>query len=231
MNNIVIIEKDIYIYPKNKNFRPSKMYPEYPFQEICNDECNYVYDMVRDGLRMMGYDNSNFGTNAWNPLGDIIHPGDKVLIKPNLVMDRNLSGNGEECLYTHPSVVAALIDYTYIALKGQGEIIVGDAPVQECDFEKLIKESGYENLIKYYMSKNINIRLIDFRELKSIKKNGVNYQTEKKERNGIIVNLTGDSEFDKLEAEQFNNLRITNYDPRLLKEHHNYNIQEYYKLT
>ena len=51
--------------------------------------------MIREGFRMMGYDIENYGSVNWNPLGDLIKPGDKVLIKPNMVMDknRNVSGN------------------------------------------------------------------------------------------------------------------------------------------
>jgi hypothetical protein len=33
-----------------------------------------------------GMDNHHYGTSSWNPLGDLIKPMDKVVIKPNWVL-------------------------------------------------------------------------------------------------------------------------------------------------
>lgn len=227
-NNIVIVKKNVYTYPQNDSFRPSIDYPEYPFDEINKVENNYVYDMVREGFRMMGYDKENYGTEHWNPLGKIISPGSRVVIKPNLVIDVNLFGKGTDCLYTNPAVVAAVIDYVCIALKGKGEIIIGDAPIQECNFENLIEKSGYKSLKEYYLSKDIKIQLIDFRELKTVNRNGIYYQEITPNTPGVIVDLKKDSEFDELPIKVLEKLRITNYDPTLLKDHHKNGKHEYY---
>lgn len=118
----------------------------------------------------MGLDRGRIGEKEWNPFGDFIMPGMTVLIKPNLVMDINRAGAGTDCLYTHPSVVAPIIDYTIKALGGRGKIIVGDAPVQECNFEKLIQDSGYQELISYYQKKGVDILLLDLRGAASVEK-------------------------------------------------------------
>ena len=48
------------------------------------------------------------------------------------------------------SVVAAVLDYVLIALQGHGQIILGDAPMQDCDFNRLMHESGYLDMVHYY---------------------------------------------------------------------------------
>ena len=115
MSKVVIEKRNVFCYPSRAPFRPSRSYPEYSFGDVVSEE-NEVYDMVRNSFRLLGYDDENFEKREWNPLGRIIFPGDMVLIKPNLVMDANRSGEGEACLYTNPAVVAAVLDYVYIAL-------------------------------------------------------------------------------------------------------------------
>ncbi|HEY7954177.1 MAG TPA: hypothetical protein VII38_02755, partial [Polyangia bacterium] len=50
---------------------------------------NPVYEMVEATLRGLGYDAGRAGTPEWNPLGALITPGDRVLIKPNFVTSKN----------------------------------------------------------------------------------------------------------------------------------------------
>ena len=153
---IALAKTNDYSYPdKNYLFRPSKKYPEYKYNDM--SECvNNVYEAVRESFRLLGLDKEKYNTPYWNPMGEFIKPGDNVLLKPNLVMHKNLNKSGGEiCLYTQPSVVAAVVDYVIIALNGKGKIIIGDAPMQECDFDYLLKDSGYDLLIDYYKEKNL----------------------------------------------------------------------------
>lgn len=222
------------VYPeKNWNFRPDTLYPEYKnctFQSIAKEK-NTVYAAVRNAFILMEYDKENIGKHCWNPLKEIIRPGEHVLIKPNMVMHVNGSGEGEDCLYTHPSVVAAIIDYTILALTVNGEfcgkITVGDAPMQECNFEVLIKESGYGKLIEYYKQMGFEIILIDFRNVKTRSTNGIRVKQQEDCNNGVIIKLNEKSNFAELDAKRLKNLRITNYDPSILQKHHNEKIHEY----
>ena len=151
MSIISIVRNDESCYPSvDTLFRPSIRYPEYPFSEYSEQENNYVYDMIRSGFAQMGLDINRIETKEWNPLGGLIEPGSNVLLKPNMVMHENANGRGTDCLFTHPSVVAAVIDYVIIAQKGAGGIVIGDAPLQTCDFQELCKKSGYNKLIDYY---------------------------------------------------------------------------------
>ena len=190
-------------------------------------EQNDIYDMIRETMYMLGLDKENYDTVMWNPLKEIVIPGNTVLIKPNMVLHINDSQCGEDCLYTNPSLVAVMIEYSWLALKGQGKIVVGDAPLQECNFEMLITQSGYKDMIDYYISKGVNIELVDFRNVKTYEKDGLHYLQSKEEKKGVIVRLDENSAFSGLSQDRINNLRITNYDPRILQKHHSKSKHEY----
>lgn len=230
-SKVCLVKTDKYEYPRDKGFRPDIRYPEYCFDDLGSQ--NHVYDMVREGFHMMGYDAEHWNTPEWNPLRDFVQSGDVVVIKPNMVLDKNLSGAGTDCLFTHPSVVAPVIDYVIIALKGVGKIIVGDAPMQECNFDNLIERSGYKQMCEYYQNKlsdmygdNLELDLVDFRELKAVVSHGI-YHSNVVDSQGIVVDMGQESEFCGESKEFFDSIRITNYDPNLLKEHHNLNKNEY----
>lgn len=228
-NRICIVREPKYSYPTAADvFRPSVCYPEYPYQQDISRQDNHVYAMVREGLYLCGMDQEHYGLPQWNPLGEFIQPGNRVLIKPNLVLHENLGGYGEECLYTQPSVVAAMIDYVIIALKGSGTIVIGDAPLQECVFDTLLEKSGYGRLIEYYAAKGIDIKITDFRNTKTYVKDGIHYlQTVNETDHGTIVQMDQNSLFAGKSEKELKNLRITNYDPRILQKHHNSNRHEY----
>lgn len=233
--NVYLMHKDVFKYPKNSPFRPSIAFPEYRLKELSNDgDYNAVYDLVRDSFILMGLDKDNYGTSNWNPLGCFVSPGNTVLIKPNLVhqgIRKNDScADNRFALYTQPSVVAAVMDYVLIALDGIGKIIIGDAPVQECDFDKLMSESGYLNLVDWYKSqdlKNVNIEIKDLRKVRAVVEHGVHHHVE----SGIqetIVDIGDESEFAGFNAEFYRKLRIENFDPDLLYSHNNEDKHEYF---
>lgn len=159
-------------------------------------------------------------------IGQIIKPGMNVLIKPNLVMDinHNIDG-GTDCLYTQAEVVEPVLSYVIECLCGQGSIVIGDAPMQECVFENIV---GYKQLVEKYSKCGIPIRLVDFRELTSYVKDGVHYKSVREDANGSIINLGKDSEFYLSNITDGSKMRVTNYDPRILPKHHHGDIHEYY---
>lgn len=78
----------------------------------------------------MNLDKDNCNIVKWNPFGEIIKPGDMVVLKPNMVRYENgFSQYSTDCLITRGSIVRAILDYVYIALKGKGKIIIADAPL------------------------------------------------------------------------------------------------------
>lgn len=228
MNKVVVETCACYQYPpKELEFRPSVRYPEYPKDWPVSDAAdNQVYACVRNAFIRMGYDRDNQGTAYWNPLREIVSEGDCVLVKPNFVHHRNGSGDGEECLYTQPGVIAAVLDYVFLALGKTGKVVVGDAPMQDCDFEKLISQSGLDRMLAFYQKQGFDIRLADFRAVITTQENGVHHY---KETAGVgkVIDLGSASEFSVLTGEETLKLRKGANDPADLHEHHNANKHEY----
>lgn len=224
----IVQEKNASYLQADEDFRPSVLYPEYKFKEISETK-NYIYDMIRKGFHIMGLDMEHYGTYEWNPLSKYVHPGDHVVIKPNLVFHKNRSGWGMDCLVTNASVVAPIIDYVLIALKGKGHIVVGDAPLQECIFEEMIEKTGYGRLVEYYKRKtNVTIELNDFRNVRSFKNKGVERpQGSGKTDNGVVVSLGEYSQFFGLDEKRIEKLRVTNYDPREMQKYHSVKEHNY----
>lgn|GEM_PF-189520 len=233
-SRVSVIRRDIFRYPSALDgYGPSTLYPEYLFNRTEITRSNEVYDMVRESFIRFGLDRENYGTSNWNPLGCFVKPGERVLIKPNLV--RHYNGNSEggiECLITNPSLVAAVIDYVLIALKGRGTIVIGDAPLQECDFEELISSAGYAYLIDYYKKKGINIELKDFRNTKTYYgENGIHFlQENRRNDNGIVVALNEESWFYGLGDSKIDAMRVTDYDPRIMRQYHT-NLTHKYEIS
>src|SRR5262245_52431348 len=150
------------VYPRIAPFHPSERFPEYPFQDL-SAEPNDVYTGFRGLLNILRLDESHFNTKAWNPLGEFVTPGDNVLIKPNFVMDRHVSGGDYDCVVTHGSVIRAVVDYVLIALKGKGTLSIADAPLIDNDFERIIERTGLDELVSYFSQSGIVIRLVDLR--------------------------------------------------------------------
>ena len=103
-----------------------------------------------------------------------------------------------ECLITHPSVVRCLFDYVYIALQGQGKIIIADAPVQNCLFDVLLQKSGYGELFRNLAGKSSDKLVVDIADLRDIVltgKGGIQRQSERRQKryNGKVVDLKSSS--------------------------------------
>lgn len=227
---IAIEQTSSYGYPSKGNmFRPSVAYPEYPFSTDISDETNQVYDMVRNCFIRLGFDKENIGTEKWNPLGHLVKPGQNVFIKPNLVYDRNLSGDDIICVNTHPSVIAPIIDYVIIALGDsarEGHIVVGDAPMQESDFGKTVEENGLKKLIDYYNKNGIPVKLVDCRCVVAKIKNDL-WTFIEQNAPYHIVSLNEWSEFEKLNNKQLKRLRKGASNIKDMHERHHKGVHEY----
>jgi uncharacterized protein (DUF362 family) len=163
-------------YSEKPPFNPPEQYPESPFPAQM-DPNNQVYSSVRDCLRLLRLDETNFGRPDWNPLGGLISPGQRVLIKPNFVLHFNAGGGPLNAVVTHPSIIRAIIDYVVIALRGGGSIVVGDSPQMNCDFQKLNQSLGMDRLADYLQprcrARGIEFQVVDFRDEQAFYKHGI----------------------------------------------------------
>ncbi len=154
-------------YPARCPFDPDEAFPEYRGGAL-SPQRNPVYRGVREMFRLLGYDRSQFGTAQWNPLGEMIQPGNRVFIKPNLVTHEYRASGGANgdifSVITHPSVVRAVADYAAIALRGKGEIVIGDNPCIDADFDRLLELTQLKQFEALYRERfGVQCRVLDLR--------------------------------------------------------------------
>ena len=124
---------------------------------------NYRLEVVKTALRKCFND---LGYPSNNPLGEVVHPGDKVFIKPNWVASRWRASCPHKdtlyCVITHPHVIEAMADFVAEALKGNGEIIIGDNPSIDADFKELMEFTEIEKIKSKY---DVPVQILDLRPL------------------------------------------------------------------
>jgi len=228
---VAVLRRPDVTYPEAAPFNPPVEYPEYPFKGCCPlDKTNRVYDAVRETLLLLGLDKANYGTCDWNPMGETVTPGDRVIISPNLIMDYHINSESIFSIATHGAVVRAIADYVEIALRGKGRILFADAPQFNADFDKLARLTGLLDVAEFYKEhSSVETALMDLRRVRCRIQHGLvidrqtvdTYQTE-----SVIVDLGPDSMFLEL-GETLNNLFGSDYNRRETCEHHNTTTNRY----
>ncbi|HEX9917341.1 MAG TPA: DUF362 domain-containing protein [candidate division Zixibacteria bacterium] len=187
------------IYPSHPPFHPSEHYPESSFPIQLSTEKNYVYAALRENLRLLGLDRRNYGKRAWNPLGEIVRKGDNVIIKPNFIRQSHLLNEDWEYVITHGSVIRAVLDYVYLALEGEGKIIVADGPQTDSDFSSICLKTGIHPIIDFYRKEaGFKIELLDLRQERWIQKGNIIEERIKLKgdpKGYTKINLAEESEF------------------------------------
>jgi len=151
-------------YPESRPFLPGETYPEFGGVVQVGEERNITYELTRQIFLRLGMDTGRFSTQSWNPLGELVRPGQKVLVKPNLVHHLHLGNGNYESVVTHGSLVRCVLDYIALALKGKGEITLGDAPIQSANFPAILETLSLQETCKDVAQRwQIPVRLVDFR--------------------------------------------------------------------
>jgi uncharacterized protein (DUF362 family) len=204
---------------------PGEPFPEYRFGSYAH--ANPVYSAVRQLFASMGLDVRNYGRASWNPLGAIIRPGSRVLVKPNLVFHKHYRQGSIHWVITDPRLVRAVCDYVLLAIGKEGELVIGDAPLQSADWERLLHNSGLETLPERYRERGYRVELRDFRTMQSVDVRGLKCRPRK---------LPGDpAGYRRVDlgieshhaGRDWRRYRVTNYDPSAMQGHHNDRNHEY----
>lgn len=178
---------------------------------------------LRALMRQAGLDEAGWGTPEWNPLGDAIRPGMRVLVKPNWVTHHNHSGAGLDPLVTHTSVVEAILLY---AIRARPAVLtVGDAPIQGCDFGALRAAAGIDAMLERLRpeAERFGVRLVlaDFRL--TILPGGALQNRTRAEGRGdddyVLFDLGTRSSLDPI-TDGSGRFRVTMYDPEALRRTH-----------
>src|SRR5215813_9737860 len=154
------------------------------------------------------------------PFGRMIPRGARVLIKPNLVLHENEGPWGIDPLVTHQSLIRAVVEGALRA--GPSEVLIGDAPLQGCDFQRLLSVTGLGEWADRLMRLEPSFKGVrDFRRTTCVFVNGVRLAAEslQSEEHFILFDLGRDSLLEPV-ADGRNSFRVTCYDPRLLARTH-----------
>ena len=203
-------------------FSPDEPYPEYSLGLVSKSP-NLVYAAVRKCFADAGLDRNNFGKSTWNPLGAYISPGNRVFLLCNFVQQK-IGAIPDEFIFakcTHGSVIRAVIDYVMIALRGEGNISYGNAPLQSCDWNAVIEQTGAFQVQKFFTDVyqgKVDVKLIDLRQ-HIIRRNawgGVRTDFHDETRDHYIeVDLAGESLLDLLYRDHNTpKFRVLDYDSR-----------------
>lgn len=230
--NVSIYHEHGMRYPDEPPYNSHISYPEYFFNGTSERE-NGVYDAVRNVLFLLSLDKDNFDTSQWNPFKEIIKPHDTVVIKPNFVLSNHDEGGDLFSIITHPSVIRAVVDYVYIALTGEGRIIIADAPQMDCNFKELLEKTKLESIKELYEKElGFNIEIYDLRDFWLDKKESPKaaYSTNRHKLpgdplGGVLVNLGKDSLF--YGVNNYEHFYGADYNREETIRHHHGEVQEY----
>jgi len=161
------------------------------------------------------------------PFGTLIPDGARVLVKPNFVIHENQGPWGIEPLITHPSLIRATVDA--VLRTGASEVLVGDAPIQECRFEDLLKLTGLDLWADRLARQETRFKGVhDFRRTTCEFVNGVRIASENllAEDRFVLFDLGADSLLESV-TDKNPSFRVTCYDPRLLANTHSSRRHQY----
>ena len=208
------IDSDVFIV------RSVPRYPAFPYD---------IDDSLLNALRLLF---SMWGKDPQNPFKEWLGPGSRVVIKPNWVLHHSPNEKGCDTLVTHTSLIKHIIDLLAIALGGNGSIIIGDAPLQSCDFQALITETRIAEVVndarKKYPGLDIRIedwRLTVFENLSAAQKRNADYDNSIL-KDYQIVDLGADSFLEDI-SDYADKFRVTCYAPQLMAAHHQKGKHEY----
>ena len=207
--------------------------PLYPDTPLPGDEESGLSTGFRAIWKSMGLDPEN-------PFGGLVSRGGTVVIKPNWVMDSNPVAAGLDCLITHSSIVLRVMEWAAKAMCGEGTVVIGDAPIQLCDFGKLLSASGMESVVRSVQSRypGLKVAVEDWRLTLIDRSDGshcgraqtrqkyVEQIDERSARDYVLIDVGKDSFLEELSdfADRF---RVTCYPPSLMGRHHGHGVHRY----
>ncbi len=154
------------------------------------------------------------------PFGRVIQPGARVVVKPNWVVHENQGPWGIEPLLTHATLIRAVVEG--VLRSEASDVLVGDAPLQRCDFDELLSVTGLDEWASGLTGSESRFRGIrDFRRTKSSYQRGLRVAMEDlvPAEQFVLFDLKSDSLLEPVTDER-GSFRVTQYDPsQMVKTH------------
>lgn len=147
----------------------------------------------------------------------------KILLKPNFVK-QNESEWDKICLFTHPNLI---LETLHVILEcAPKSIVVGDAPIQDCHWEKMLHKEFYDAVDKLSKEYNIPISVRDFRKVIFDSTTNTFGKSTRTDDDYLIFDV-GDKSWLEPITEENNKFRVTNYDPDRMKLSHAKGMHRY----
>lgn len=222
------LASDASTYPSAPPFSPNSRYPECPFDDVSPDS-NDIYHAIRQVFALSGLDTSNANTDRWNPLGELIHPGETVVLKPNFIKERHPTDpEGWQWILTHGSIIRAVADYVFLAVGSTGRVMVADAPQTDSSFDAVLRVLGMPELVTFYERHGHKLEVLDLRQEEWVNKGGVIVK-----RTPLPGDPSGNVAYDLADASEFCGHRGggryygADYDDTVVNHHHTGGRHEY----
>jgi uncharacterized protein (DUF362 family) len=148
----------------------------------------------------------------------------KVLIKPNLVM-HNKKNDDEICLRTNDNFILAVLEI--ILRKKPAKVVIGDAPIQGCYWNQVIKKPFLDRIHKLGIEYNTPIEIRDFRRTTFDPKLNNPPKERKPLSDYIIFDLGKDSTLEPVSNYTKKLFRVTDYSPNRLYDSHSPGVHRY----
>lgn len=161
------------------------------------------------------------------PLSAVVPPGARVVVKPNLVLHYNQGPGGMEPLITHPALIRTVVEA--LLATDAAQVVVGDAPLQACDFDVLMEKTGLGEWAAALAKREPRFGGIrDFRRTVSVFHSNVRVAAEDiQPLSGFsLFNLGTESLLEPI-SDGSNRFRVTYYDPTLMVRTHSRGLHQY----
>jgi uncharacterized protein (DUF362 family) len=148
----------------------------------------------------------------------------KVLLKPNWVRHTKVKSD-EFCLCTNEAVILSLL--TFVLEKKPSIVVIGDAPVQGCNWDKLISPSFYEEVKLLSKKHNTPIEVKDFRRVSFNPLNNKLDEEKNPLSNYTIFDVGKESYLEPISNPLKNLFRVTQYNPDRFIHTHTLGMHKY----
>ncbi|MBI4325698.1 MAG: DUF362 domain-containing protein, partial [Chloroflexi bacterium] len=168
----------------------------------------HVRALVREAIALYTGDGRGFEA--------FLRGGERVLIKPNWVLHFNKSDAGMDCMVTHPEFVLATVEL--VAAQRPSRIVLADAPLQRCQWDKLVTPELRQRLRD--AACGVPVEFIDFRRtvMAGASLSADVIQDRRAPDRYVLFDLGADSLLEPITEE--GNFRVTMYSPDEMARRH-----------
>ena len=150
--------------------------------------------------------------------------GKRILLKPNWVK-HSASEQDEICLRTHDNFLLASLE-AIITYK-PASILIGDAPIQSCKWDKVVTSALLEKIELLSRNHNVPVNIKDFRRVIFNPSSNQPLTDRLPLSNYLIFDLGKQSFLEPITDATRNVFRVTDYNPDKLAESHRPGVHKY----